>query len=560
MAFLAARRRLRYSTAVAGLTLLVLSMIAASFESGGYASAQYGNFTQNGIPSSRPAMNMMNSSSNNSMSMPGQLHMLKGQISNVQLDNNGQAAWVESGWWILKVDEGSNHTNVWFLAKVEMVKIDGTSYHVHAISNFSLSDISNLKNSTIFTGTATVLMPTGPVSDVPVTIKIINMSLLAIKIGPDKVNGHFGTAPIYGTIFHSGKGQSMMALSTNVTQNMHRANLPLAIPLEMGLYDKKDVFFITPEVSDKQLAEHLSNLTKFPVTYAPALAYTPANQALGNIYIFKNGIKGAGAMGFQPDVFDSIPGDSAYTPLWRVNFVEWKTSGPNATNPTVLGSDDATLNAASNGQVTITPTGIVRNCPIIQWGGNKDNTISPGHMMVRADRTTVDNMSYQGGQLLNIDTGAMQATFLAHRTFGPDGSAIYRIILDASVNDTASRMGIIYTNNTAAVAQSNASSDIFQFTNGIRGTGTNGWQPDIGSTSPGDMDYSPIEKVKQVSWTDPSKAVLLQSTQDLQTHGDQIKVVDAGVVIDSPAFNATTVMEHMNTALLPASSSFSTSS
>jgi hypothetical protein len=38
--------------------------------------------------------------------------------------------------------------------------------------------------------------------------------------------------------------------------------------------------------------------------------------------VFKNGVKGAGLMGFQPNVFNSIPGDSKYIPLWRVNLVE----------------------------------------------------------------------------------------------------------------------------------------------------------------------------------------------------------------------------------------------
>jgi hypothetical protein len=34
-------------------------------------------------------------------------------------------------------------------------------------------------------------------------------------------------------------------------------------------------------------------------------------------------------MGFQPNVFNSIPGDPKYTSLWRVNLVEWKTTDAN---------------------------------------------------------------------------------------------------------------------------------------------------------------------------------------------------------------------------------------
>ena len=52
----------------------------------------------------------------------------------------------------------------------------------------------------------------------------------------------------------------------------------------------------------------------------------------------------------------------------------------NDITPTVLGSDDAIAAAASKNQITITPTNVVLNEPILQWGGNKDNTIHAGHI------------------------------------------------------------------------------------------------------------------------------------------------------------------------------------
>jgi len=89
-------------------------------------------------------------------------------------------------------------------------------------------------------------------------------------------------------------------------------------------------------------------------------------------------------MGFQANVLNSIPGDPHYTPLWRVNIVEWQANTGTNTNatttPTILGSDDAIAKASSKGQITITPTKVVVNCPIVQWGGNKDNTIVAGHI------------------------------------------------------------------------------------------------------------------------------------------------------------------------------------
>ena len=107
------------------------------------------------------------------------------------------------------------------------------------------------------------------------------------------------------------------------------------------------------------------------------------SQDIGDLWVFKNGVKGTGLMGFQPNVFNSIPGDPKYTTLWRVNLVEWKTTGcanASTATPTILGSDDAIAAAASKDQLKITATSVVVNCPIVRWGGNKDNTIPPGHI------------------------------------------------------------------------------------------------------------------------------------------------------------------------------------
>jgi hypothetical protein len=57
---------------------------------------------------------------------------------------------------------------------------------------------------------------------------------------------------------------------------------------------------------------------------------------------------------------------------------EWKTGS--GVTPTILGSDDAIAAAQSKGQITITPTNVVVNSPILQWGGNKYNTIPAGHI------------------------------------------------------------------------------------------------------------------------------------------------------------------------------------
>jgi hypothetical protein len=149
----------------------------------------------------------------------------------------------------------------------------------------------------------------------------------------------------------------------------------VVIPLVKGLYDGKNILFITTEASDKSTKDLIGNYSGFAVNYEPNLT---KSQDIGNIWIFKNGVKGPGFLGYQASVVDSIPGDPGYTPLWKVNMVEWKTG--NGITPAVLGSDDAIAAAASKNQITITPTNVVVNEPILQWGGNKDNTIHAGHI------------------------------------------------------------------------------------------------------------------------------------------------------------------------------------
>ena len=99
-------------------------------------------------------------------------------------------------------------------------------------------------------------------------------------------------------------GTSMMKLTT--------PNAPVVIPLLKGLYDGKDILLITTEVSDNAMKDQIGNVTGSPVNYAANLT---KSQDIGDLWIFKNGVKGPGLMGFQANVVNSIPGDPHYTPL-----------------------------------------------------------------------------------------------------------------------------------------------------------------------------------------------------------------------------------------------------
>ena len=136
-------------------------------------------------------------------------------------------------------------------------------------------------------------------------------------------------------------------------------------PLVGGFYEGGDVLFIHTEASDAGVADMLTEMMAGPlVVLVPELADAPP-ELLSNVYVFTNGLEGMGPFGFQPDIFDTVPGDAAYRPLRAVNLVEWSADA----TPRELNSM-AQLNAAeAEGVVTITKPGIVVNMPILVWPG-----------------------------------------------------------------------------------------------------------------------------------------------------------------------------------------------
>ncbi len=135
--------------------------------------------------------------------------ILKGSIANVQFDGEGNPEWIESGFWVLRLRPGapdSDMPSANLVSRISMVRVDGAAMHGHVITNFTLVSASIEGNTTnVFEGTATVTMRDGPVPGVPLTIKILNNAAIAIWIGPDSINSHFGTSPVYGTLVESSR-------------------------------------------------------------------------------------------------------------------------------------------------------------------------------------------------------------------------------------------------------------------------------------------------------------------------------------------------------------------
>jgi hypothetical protein len=442
---------------------------------------------------------------------------LRGQISSVQLED-GQRRWIQSGIWVLRASEDS----ALFIARINMVGVDGTSAHTHTISKFEAQDITSEGGTYAISGTATVTMSGGPVSGVPLTISVMNHAVAALKIDPEALDGHFGQDPIYGTV--SPRSASMAKEGgAMMDKKLTKANVPVTLPLTRGFVNDNEVFYISTEASDKGLADHLTNVTGSRVAYSPALAAAPA-ESLANIYAFANGIKGAGPLGFQPNVADSQPGDAKYSPLWRINMVEWQAGK----TPREMTSEQQILEASAAGDVKVTPTEMVVNCPFVQWEG--------GSLQVRQDKKLADDTQYGGGQVLSIDTVKMQVTFVGHRGFAPDGSTIYYIVTDASVKQVADALGVVHAEKTGSALATGAASDLWVFTNGIKGTGPMGFQASIAGSNVGDEPYSPLWRILATTWSDDGKAKFLTTAGEISAAGQSgmLAIEIAGAVVNCP--------------------------
>ena len=316
-----------------------------------------------------------------------------------------------------------------------------------------------------------------------------------------------------------------------------RTNVPMDIPLLKGYENGNEIYFIATDVSDEKTAAFATNLTGFKVNYAPALAQTP-DSARDQAYAFTNGVAGDGPFGFQIPVVNAKPGDEGYSPLWQVNEVTWND---NATARELKSVQEITT-AEQNGELSINDTDIVVNHPAIQWQN--------GSLMVREDANSInDDTPYMGGQVLNIDTENMVVTMVAHRGWGPDGKTIYYIVTDATPEMPANMMGVSHTPINEQLVGTPVAPGLFQFTNGINGSGPMGFQAGIGESAPGDQNYSPMWFISFIEWNDPSQARVLETVNDVaeMQQAGLITVTPAmgGMhVVNCPFLDAETVFEH----------------
>lgn len=137
----------------------------------------------------------------------------------------------------------------------------------------------------------------------------------------------------------------------------------VSLPLLQGWHEGETVFYITTDVSDREIAK-LKN-----ANYAPRLSDAVPNYpkpprvktALERVYAFPNGEQARSVFASVPAPLGYQSKDRHYSPLWLMYVVTW-------TNPALayeLTSEEAVFEAEDQGLVSIKRTNVVLNCPVI---------------------------------------------------------------------------------------------------------------------------------------------------------------------------------------------------
>jgi hypothetical protein len=286
---------------------------------------------------------------------------------------------------------------------------------------------------------------------------------------------------------------------------LSRTNVPATIPMHKGIYEGNQVLYILTDGSDEEYTKILSEKQDWNVEFSPPLADIP-DDVLQKLFIFKNGIRGDGIYGFQAELFSSTPSqESEYSALNSVIEVTWKP-GQRAT---LIESAEDVIDAEEGGRVEFNEADIILNTPQIVW--------PDGQMKVRSDKEITNEMSYGGGQIIEINEEELTVTFVAHRGWGPDGRTIYYIVTDATPSGPAETMGVVSSSTSAKLIATSGAVDLFQFKNGIKGSGPLGFQAGIANAALDDSNYSPMWRIYLVEWNDPNTAKILETKSDIDS-------------------------------------------
>jgi len=296
--------------------------------------------------------------------------------------------------------------------------------------------------------TATPVAPTtgnGGNGTAPVDAQVLVGDVLDYHLEPDGWTGDFG----------------------GVTFRLHHA-----------LVNGEDAYYIRTDASDREFAQ------EHGLVFVPLMANAlRAPSGLGAIYVFEDPA--------TPAVINSAPHLGDYSPAFRVINVIGDAEA--------LDSAEAIEAAAEAGSVSLTPTDVVVNYPVVKW---------PGGELPHDDEREI----YLGdGQLLEpVDVAGMTVTFKLHKCY-PNSRYI---VTDSTM--MADMMRIAPAPTAQGLTDVGATADILVFGNGVEGSGPMGAQKSVTDTIAGEPNWSPFWDHFTYVWADGADAELLRTAEEIQ--------------------------------------------
>ena len=152
------------------------------------------------------------------------------------------------------------------------------------------------------------------------------------------------------------QAQDQEVQGTPQTDGVHTGKATATFPLVFCWYKGQVLFYIRTDTSDKTTAQQQG------LNYVPQLGnvLSSAPPAYDDIYTFTN-YNQYNVVPSAPYPVGARNTDRDYQPLWQVSQVAWNSGS----KPRTLRSEEEILAAAKSGEVTVTKTNVVINCPII---------------------------------------------------------------------------------------------------------------------------------------------------------------------------------------------------
>ncbi len=145
-----------------------------------------------------------------------------------------------------------------------------------------------------------------------------------------------------------------IASAHTISYKHHEKVATVELPLVTAWYDGKIGYYIQTEASDPAVAMDQG------VNLVPKLTDAIAAGVTDDIYVVTN-YEQANIIPSAPIPTGPNNADPEYTPLWQVDLVTWNAGA----TPYTLRSEDDVNAAEAAGDITITQTTIVVNCPVI---------------------------------------------------------------------------------------------------------------------------------------------------------------------------------------------------